>query len=115
MLRFDVEKEQWITVKEMSTARCFSAHTVLSGSLLVIGGMDEQDRFLNSVEHYVPLTDKWEPVAPMRHGRADALACALNGFVYVNGGRGTVRNTGFLFQSIDRYNLRENSWTWVIY
>lgn len=95
----------------MSVSRRFSSHVVLAGRLFVIGGVDAQNRLENTVEYYVPLTDKWKTVAPMRHKRVASAACALNGIIYVFGGEGP---EGF-HHSIEKYNPRENAWTEVSY
>lgn len=84
-----------------------SAHAVLSGRLFVIGGSNQKSSFIKSVECYDPSTDEWEIVAPMRHQRQSAAACALNGFIYVFGGQ----DGEILLKSIERYDPREDSWT----
>lgn len=97
-------------MKAMNTPRYNCAHAVLSGLLFLIGGVDEQRRLLTSVEYYVPLTGSWHTVAAMHRGRQSASACASNGFIFVFGGW----HTGGTFQSIERYDPRENTWTEVI-
>lgn len=95
----------------MHTPRYCSAAVVLSGSLFVIGGVDEQRRRLSSVEYYMPLTDSWHTVSSMRHARYWAAASVLNGFIFVFGG---LNNANRAIQSIERYDPRDDSWTEVI-
>lgn len=99
-------------IKDMSIARCHSAHAVLMGTLYVMGGSDDQLGWYNSVEYYVPSTDKWEMAVPMRQKRASAKACAINGLIYVLGG---VNWRFEAIQTIERYNPRANSWTEVFH
>lgn len=96
-------------IKELAVPRQNAAHVVLAGFLYVIGGDDEQDESLSSVEYYVPLTNEWKAATPMKRKRSFAIAHALNGFIFVLGGMAIREN----IQSIERYDPRENSWTEV--
>ena len=53
--------------------------------MLVVGGQDSHDRFLNSLERYDPSTNEWEEeaVAPMPSTRKYVRTAVLDG----NGGR----------------------------
>lgn len=89
----------------MPTPRRFVAHTILSGRLFVIGGDSTLDGDTNHVENYDPITNKWLTTAPMCHPRRFATACALNGFIYVFGGKNREAT-----KSIERYDPAQNSW-----
>ena len=56
----------------------------LGNSLFVIGGNDGTS-FLNSCEHYDPLTNKWSYVPPMSRPRAGIGAAVVDGILYVAG------------------------------
>lgn len=92
----------------MSFPRARVAHVVTWRLLFVIGGWFDTE-LVNTVEYYDPAIDKWETVAPMLSARAQAAAHALNEFIYVLGGADEKR----VLQSIERYNVGENSWTKV--
>lgn len=102
---------EWSEMAELSIHRRAAAHAVLSDRIFIIGGRNKQCRRLNSVECYVPSLNIWQTVAPMRHERDGASACALNKFIYVFGGHGA--DNAHL--SIERYDSHENSWTEVIH
>lgn len=90
---------------------CASAHAVLSGRLFIIGGEDDEEVVLNSVECYDPSTGNWQAVAPMRHERKYAAACTSNDRIYVFGGC----DGEDTLQSIEGYDLDGNSWTDVMH
>ena len=56
----------------------------LGNSLFVIGGNDGTS-FLNSCEHYDPLTNRWSYVPPMSRPRAGIGAAVVDGILYVAG------------------------------
>jgi hypothetical protein len=56
----------------------------VGNSLFVIGGNDGTS-FLNSCEHYDPLTNKWSYVPPMSRPRAGIGAAVVDGILYVAG------------------------------
>lgn len=93
----------------MSEARAWSTSVVHLGSLFVFGGKNERRQVLNTAECYVPSIDEWKTLAPMRHGRMGATACASNGFIYVCGGG----RLEALVQAIERYDPSNNTWTLV--
>lgn len=98
----------------MSTRRYTAAHAVLAGRLYVIGGWNLDAQYINSVERYNPLVDRWETVAPMCRSRDGAAACVLHGFIYVFGGN--EKREGYMRRktySIERYDPGANSWTEV--
>ena len=56
------------------------AVAVLDGYIYALGGYDGDGRPVhNSAERYLPRTNVWEFIAPMRHQRSDASAAALEG------------------------------------
>lgn len=87
-----------------------SAYVALSGRLFVIGGWNTRTSVQNSVECFDPMTDEWQTVAPMHHARRNPVAQVSNGFIYVLGGE----YKGVPYQSIEKYNPRENTWSEVI-
>ena len=52
----------------MKTKRCRLGLAALNGKLYAAGGYDSLN-FLNTVERYCPIEDKWEFVAPMNFKR----------------------------------------------
>jgi len=55
--------------------------------LYAVGGYDDGENVLSSVERYDEEKDEWEAVADMSTARYDAGACVLGGRLYAVGGR----------------------------
>jgi len=52
---------------------------VLDGKLYAVGGFNDDDQFLSSVERYDPVTNAWEAVAPMATARVKVPRASLGG------------------------------------
>lgn len=78
------------------------------GDIFVIGGY-LSGQYLNSVETYNPLTNRWTSVASMHEIRKEARAGVSGGFLYVVGG---YDGTKWL-SNIERYDHEINIWTIV--
>lgn len=94
----------------MSIARRFAAVAVLSGSIYVMGGRDNQQRY-NSVECYTPGVNKWISLAPMNEIRSAAQAGTANGALFIFGGIGQIG----VSSTIETYDPKEDKWTMVIH
>jgi len=86
----------------------FHSVVELNGFLYVLGGTrKESTGFSRLVDRYDPRLDQWIRVAPMIQERADFVACVLNGYIIVAGGR---CRRGCL-KTCERYDPKTNSWT----
>ena len=79
---------------------------VLDGKLYAVGGHDNDDGYLSSVERYDPATNAWEAVAPMGEERINHAVAVLDGKLYAVGG---YNDDGFL-SSVERYDPATNAW-----
>ena len=52
---------------------------VLEGKLYAVGGLNDEDGFLSSVERYDLATNAWEAVAPMVTARLNFGVASLRG------------------------------------
>lgn len=95
----------------MLDARGLAATAILSGTLYVMGGVDDTKR-LDSVEYFIPYSNKWTHAAPMNEKRTGAQAGVANGCLYVFGGLGDEDVTS---SSIEKYDPVEDKWTLVIH
>ena len=92
--RYDPAANQWSRVADLPEAREFLAAVALKGKLYAIGGMPNEDgSFANSdpasakVFRYDPLTNQWTGRASMSNARYFPAAAALDGQLYLIGGR----------------------------
>ena len=67
--KFDLAKQEWISVKPMNTARCTLSAVASSDCqfIYVIGGYN--GKALSLVERYSVMKDTWELMAPMNTKR----------------------------------------------
>ena len=82
---------------------------VLDGKLYAVGGGNDDDGTLSSVERYDPATNAWEAVAPTASARQAAAVAVLDGKLYAVGGRGPLGLTGRL-SSVERYDPAAGAW-----
>ena len=95
------------TLADLQEARSMHCVVAYGNFLFVLGGRNNENGYLNTVERYNIATDTWEYVKPMSVARAAFSACMLNGHLVVFGGR----TTGKLLDSVERYNLQTNTWS----
>ncbi|KAK6037222.1 kelch repeat protein [Cooperia oncophora] len=84
--RLDPRVGKWEKVSPMSTCRRYLACSALDGHLYAMGGEDESERSLNSVEKYNPTTDQWTAVTPMNERRSNVGGGVVNKKLYASGG-----------------------------
>ena len=69
----------------MATPHEGHAVAVLDGKLYAVGGYNDDDGHLSSVERYDPALDAWEAVAPMAEARQAHGMAVLDGKLYAVG------------------------------
>ncbi|KRT80138.1 hypothetical protein AMK59_8821 [Oryctes borbonicus] len=77
--------DMYYTLANMSCPRCAVGCGNLNNTLLVCGGYDRIE-CLRSVEQYIPESNKWSPLKPMRQGRGRFQIAILGDKVYAIGG-----------------------------
>jgi hypothetical protein len=70
----------------MLAARAWHCSVACGGTLYVMGGADNAQRYLCSVERCSLHGGVWQPCAPMNSTRYGFAAVSLNGFIYCIGG-----------------------------
>ncbi|KAK6044426.1 kelch repeat protein [Cooperia oncophora] len=109
--RLDPRVGKWEKVSPMSTCRRYLACSALDGHLYALGGKDESERSLNSVEKYNPTTDQWTAVTPMNERRSNVGGGVVNKKLYAMGGYdGATKH-----QSCEVFDPETNVWSTVIY
>jgi N-acetylneuraminic acid mutarotase len=74
-----------------------------------VGGNDQNDERLSSVERYNPVSDSWETVAPMSVARTDLSVAVSGGYLYAAGGY----NDNGQLSLVERYSASTNIWSVV--
>ncbi|KAI4467133.1 kelch protein [Holotrichia oblita] len=77
--------DMYYTLANMSCPRCAVGCGNLNNTLLVCGGYDRIE-CLRSVEQYIPDSNKWSQLKPMRQGRGRFQIAILGDKVYAIGG-----------------------------
>ena len=109
---FDPGSGQWVTKPSMSVDRGLAACAPIGGKIYVFGGM----RFvgtsynftgLRTGEVYDTTKGTWTPVANMPTGRWGHSAAAVNGKIYIFGGR----SVSEYYSSVEVYDPQTNTWS----
>ena len=90
----------------MAEERDDLAVAVLDGKLYAVGGFNDGDGWLSSVEQYDPATNAWEAVAPMATARSRHAVAVLDGKLYAVGGY----NEDGDLSSVERYDPAMEVW-----
>ena len=79
--------DPWTQKANIPTARTYAASCELNGKIHVIGGAQDLNSSLNTMEVYDPVTDSWDTTkAPMPTGRTEMCVAAVNGKIYAISG-----------------------------
>lgn len=72
----------------------------VTGLIYVVGGGNDLETELSTVDCYNPVTREWMPVASMSENRINLGVVALDGFIYAVGGS----NEDGATNSVERFN-----------
>jgi len=105
--RFDSASCMWEAVPPLLQPRESCAAVAANGTIYVLGGVNDSDICLSSVECFGPHTGGvWEPMPPMRFARGSAAAVAVAGQIYVVGGRDGFQS----LDSVERFDPGMRRW-----
>ena len=79
------EPDLYCALPTMKAGKCSVGCAELNGALLVCGGYDRVE-CLKTVDKYIPETNTWEMLAPMREARGRFGIAVVNNKVYAIGG-----------------------------
>ncbi|XP_076880497.1 kelch-like protein 26 [Brachyhypopomus gauderio] len=108
---YDPSTDQWDFRCPMTEPRVLHAMVGVGGRVYALGGrMDHVDRCFDvlAVEYYVPETDQWTTVSPMRAGQSEAGCCVLDRKIYVVGGYNWHLNN--VTSIVQVYNTDTDEW-----
>ena len=105
-----VAKSQTLAPIKLNEARSNHKVIVYKKKLFVFGGFGENGP-LNSVEMFSPEDQNFVMMAPMKIARSDFACCRVGNLVYVIGGEIPVGRLLDNTNSVEIYNLDNNTWT----
>ncbi|XP_029469594.1 kelch-like protein 26 isoform X2 [Rhinatrema bivittatum] len=108
---YDPVEDQWDFRSPMNEPRVLHAMVGANSRVYVLGGrMDHVDRCFDvlAVECYVPETDLWTALSPMRVGQSEAGCCLLQKKIYVVGGYNWHLNN--VTSIVQVYNTESDEW-----
>ena len=109
---FDPNTGEWVSKNAMPTDRGLLACASIDGKIYVMGGLrgltsNLDYGGLSTVEVYNTTNDTWTQLADMPTKRWGHSAVALNGKIYVFGGR----SVSTPYTSVEMYDPQTNTWT----
>ncbi|XP_067872050.1 kelch-like protein 26 [Heterodontus francisci] len=105
------ESDLWEFKAPMNEPRVLHSMVGANGRIYAIGGrMDHVDHCFDvlAVEYYIPETDQWTSVSPMRTGQSEAGCCVLQRKIYVVGGYNWHLNN--VTSIVQVYNIGTDEW-----
>jgi N-acetylneuraminic acid mutarotase len=100
-------QSSWTKLSNMPTPRGEFGIAVVAGKIYVIGGIDDNNLPLSTVEMYDPLTDVWTSKMSMPTPRSGLAVAVYNNKIYAIGGH---INNGYVGNN-EVYDTATNTWT----
>ncbi|ARR30599.1 CPXV204 protein [Cowpox virus] len=85
VLSVDLSTKRLTIEPSLNDKRIGAAATVVNGRIYVIGGRDGSN-YLNTVESWKPMDNKWRYETPINYKRSSASAVSVNNTIFVTGG-----------------------------
>ncbi|PVD22653.1 hypothetical protein C0Q70_15908 [Pomacea canaliculata] len=112
---FNPITQEWVTLCPMSTRRAHVGAAAIDGHIYIVGGWNEQEGALCTVERYSIDEDKWTEIPPMAVNRAGPSCVVVGGLLYVLGGRSHAGQytAPLTLDSVECYNPATSSWSFL--
>jgi N-acetylneuraminic acid mutarotase len=110
---YDPARDAWTQLPDMPTQRNHLAADAIDGKIYVAGGRfggGVGSEMTARVEAFDPRTNTWERKADMPTVRAGVNGIAARGCLYVFGGEGNDKQPNGVFEEMEVYNPKTNSW-----
>ncbi|XP_078473793.1 gigaxonin [Lampetra fluviatilis] len=104
---YDPNRQLWIDLAPMGTARVNHGVVSAEGSIFAIGGSDGDSSVLSSGEKYNPDNNSWTAIAPMRETRMNFGIVHIDGILYVIGGEDETSE----LLSGETYDIYTDTWS----
>ncbi|GBN81157.1 Beta-scruin, partial [Araneus ventricosus] len=108
--KFIFRDEEWIPLPPMIHARSLHAAVVFNNMILVIGGKDEENKILSSIERYDAFKNRWEEYIPLPEPRMAMGVVACRDTVWVAGGITSVGDNITLVDSVWCFEANRGNW-----
>jgi len=108
-MKFDPNTMEISRLSKMKERRNFVSLATTKESIYAIGGKNNQNQRLNSVEMYSISRNQWYMVRPMNKIRSDAGAATLKGNIYAVGGFDGVAPTN----TVEMFSPNTGKWTLI--
>jgi len=99
----------WHGRPTMQAERYGHAAAVVNGKIYIIGGWNDADEILSTVEEYDPITERWRYRADLPTPRAGLTAAVVNNKIYAIGGQD--RSDEPVTATVEEYDPITNQWT----
>ncbi|XP_014280992.1 uncharacterized protein [Halyomorpha halys] len=109
MWSFNPATCDWIKEPSLRTARKTFGLVAFHGYLYIIGGQDNHQRILSSVEKFDPVKGTWEEVSALPEPRLCPAVCRYGGMIWVAGGMGNSTKNDMSSQ-IFCFDPQQNMW-----
>ena len=96
----------WKQVALMHTKRCAMGAAVYGDVIVVTGGVDENRKSLTSAEVYLPLSNAWNVISPLKQQRYALALVSCYGYLYAIGGW----DSGSSLSSVERLSDLNEEW-----
>ena len=115
---WDPVTDNWRALAPMPVKRCSAVADEVGGKIYLIGGLEPMENGLGTRvsgrnEMYDPATNTWTPRSPMPTTRNHAMSGAVNGKIYVLGGRLAAGNIPVTtnIDTVEEYDPAANLWS----
>ena len=108
LVRYDPSSNAWTPITSFGRELKYPSVVTFRGALYVIGGKDEANKRLSTVQEYNPDTNLWQEVAPMSVARSSVCAVADRNSLYAIGG---ISSNGSIQQIVERFDPEGKEWS----
>merc|ERR1719481_1057560 len=108
--KYIVEQDRWVEVHDLVDRREDLSHatTVMTGRIVIAGGVDDKEQVLNSMDLYNPDQDKWSrSSATLVLGKRGLALAVLDGVLYGFGGEDSGDQN---LEMTQRYDIDTGRW-----
>lgn len=113
VFRLDEGAGEWTFAPSLPNQQAESVYAAIDGNIHVVGGKrvnPSMQRLEDSTKHYVlTQNEHWEEAAPALKGRNSAAGAAIDGRIYVVGGRAR-GSYDTNFQDLEMYDPKTDKW-----
>ena len=106
---YDTLVNSWSPLRSFQQSIKFCTVVTFQGLLHVIGGVDEDDNRLSSVQRYNPGTNLWQEMPSLSSPRSSSCAVSDGSHLYVIGGN---TNSGCV-KTAERFDPQDKAWSGI--